>query len=168
MSRYIIPVFIAFVIVYGAIKKAPLYDSFAEGIRQSIKLVIEIIPFIATIFIAMELMNVSGFSDMISAFFAPVFNFFGVPKELSKLVILRPLSGNGSIAMLEEIYVLHGVDSYISRCASVIVGCSETIFYISAVYFSTSSIKKLRYAIPVALISMYIGVIVACFVIKIM
>ena len=162
MSKYIIPIFILSVILISLIKRVPIYDCFTVGIKEACKLVFNIFPYIAAIFICMELLTISGLSDIIASWMAPAFNIVGIPSELSKLLMLRPLSGNGSIALLSEIYLMNGVDSYIGRCASVIVGCSETIFYISALYFSTTSIKKLRYAIPVAIISMIIGAIIAC------
>ncbi len=162
MSKYIIPIFILSVILISLLKRVPIYDCFTVGIKEACKLVFNIFPYIAAIFICMELLTISGLSDIIASWMAPVFNIVGIPSELSKLLMLRPLSGNGSIALLSEIYLMNGVDSYIGRCASVIVGCSETIFYISALYFSTTSIKKLRYAIPVAIISMIIGAIIAC------
>ena len=168
MAKYIVPIFILSILLIALVKKVPLYDSFAVGIREALKLVFNIFPYIAAIFICMELLTISGLSEMLSSWMAPVFRVFGIPPELSKLMILRPLSGNGSIAILSEIYMLNGVDSYIGRCASVIVGCSETIFYISALYFSTTSIKKLRYAIPVALISMIVGAIVGCLICKVL
>ena len=152
MSKYIIPIFILSVLLMSLIKKVPLYDSFTVGIKQSVHLVFNIFPFIAAIFICMELLSISGLSEIIAGWMAPVFNIVGIPSELSKLLMLRPLSGNGSIALLSEIYLLNGVDSYIGRCGSVIVGCSETIF------------KKLRYAIPVAIASMIIGAIIACLI----
>lgn len=148
-------------------KKIPVYSCFTQGIAESCKLVFNIFPFIAAIFIAVELLNISGISDILSKWLEPIFDFFGIPKELAKLIILRPLSGNGSIAMLNEIYLLHGADSHIARCGSIICGCSETIFYITAVYFSTTKITKLRYAIPVSLLSMFVGVVVGCALCKI-
>ena len=86
----------------------------------------------------------------------------GVPTELCELVVIRPLSGNGSIAILENIYKTYGADSYIARCGSVIVGASETVFYIATVYFSTTKVRKLRYAIPISLFSCYLGAVFAC------
>ena len=162
MANYIIPIIFVTIFVYAVIKKIPLYSCFTEGIKSALHLIAEIFPFITAIFIAVELLNVSGISDLLTNWLEPVFGFFGIPKELTKLMILRPLSGNGSLAILDEIYLLYGVDSYIARCGSIIAGSAETIFYITAVYFSTSKITKLRYAIPVSLFSTLVGAIVGC------
>lgn len=166
MIKYIVPIFILSVLIVGLLKSVPMYDSFVDGVKQAIKLSFNMLPYIATIFIGMELMRISGLTQLLSAWLAPVFKFFGIPVELSELIILRPLSGSGCMAVLDEIYLMYGVDSYIARCGSVIIGCSETIFYITAVYFSTTKIKKLRYAIPVSIISMLIGAIVSCAICK--
>lgn len=167
MANYIIPVLFITIFVYAIVKKIPLYNCFTDGIKSALKLIGDIFPFITAIFIAVELLNVSGLSDILTNMLAPVFGFLGIPKELTKLMILRPLSGNGSLALLDEIYLMYGVDSYISRCGSIIAGAAETIFYITAVYFSTTKITKLRYAIPVSVFSTIIGAIVGCLLCKI-
>lgn len=168
MANYIVPVLFLTIFVYALVKKIPLYTCFTDGIKSALKLVVDIFPFIAAIFIAVELLNISGISDLLTNWMAPVFGFFGIPKELTKLMILRPLSGNGSLAILDEIYIMYGVDSYIARCGSIIAGAAETIFYITAVYFSTTKITKLRYAIPVAIFSTIVGSVVGCLLCKIM
>lgn len=81
-------------------------------------------------------------------------------------MILRPLSGAGSLAVLDNIYTVYGADTYIGRCASVIYGSSETIFYISAIYTSRIELKRLRYAIPVALVSTFVGCVVGCLILR--
>lgn len=162
MSAYIVPVLILLVIVFGAYKRAGIYDCFTEGAKESAKLVFSIFPYIMAIYIGVQLFKASGLGEELSNLLAPALNFIGIPKELTELIIIRPLSGSGSLALLEEIYNNQGADSYVARCASVIIGSSETVFYIAAVYFSTTKIKKLRYAIPVALIATFVGAIVSC------
>jgi spore maturation protein SpmB len=82
---------------------------------------------------------------------------------LTHFIILKPFSGSGSIALFQEIVTLHGPNSYITRVASVIAGSSETVFYISAVYFSKTKIRKLSYAIPVALVCVFAAAVLAAF-----
>ncbi|MEG1394564.1 MAG: spore maturation protein [Clostridia bacterium] len=162
MSKYILPLFILAIVCVGFAKKVPVFDSFARGASESLKLVLSVFPYICAILIAVQLFSMSGLNIYFGKFFAPFLEFVGIPPELCELLIVRPLSGNGSIAMLENIYTQYGVDSYIARCASVIVGASETVFYIASVYFSTTRVKKLRYAIPVSLFASLVGSIVSC------
>ena len=85
-----------------------------------------------------------------------------------ELVFLRPFTGSGSYALLNDVLIQYGADSYISRCACVILGCSETIFYVTTIYMSKTKVKKLLYAIPVALFCSFLGSILACLLCKIM
>ena len=118
--------------------------------------------------IAVALLRVSGITDYLSYILSPIFRALGVPSELCELVLLRPFTGAGSYGLLENILSTYGADSYISRCACVIMGCSETIFYVATVYFSKTKVKKLLYAIPIALLTSVVGVIFACLFCKIM
>ena len=90
----------------------------------------------------------------------------GIPAEIAPLVILKPFSGGGSLALLSEIYQNYGVDSYVSLCASAVYGSSETTFYISAVYYSKSKEKRLIKPILISLISTFISIIFVCFICK--
>ena len=164
MAGYIVPVLILLLIVYSFIKKNNTYQSFVGGAKSSFDLVLTSFPYIATIFIAIEVFNVSGLSVMFADFVAPFFEFFGVPKELSQLVILKNFSGCGSLAVLENVFDVYGVDSYIARAGCTIAGCSEAVFYITAVFFSKTKITKFRYAIPVGILANFIGACVGCFV----
>lgn len=168
MSKYILPVFIGVIIIAAFIKRVPVYDSFVKGSKESISLILSVFPYICAVLIAVELFSLSGLNSYLAKITSPVLSFLGIPPELSEILIIRPLSGNGSLALLEGIYENYGVDSYIARCASVIVGASETVFYVGSVYFSTTKVKKLRYAIPVSLIACYAGAVASCLLCRFM
>ena len=168
MSAYILPILFLLLILYCIYKRINTYDSFVKGAKGAIKLVVDIFPFIASILIAVALLRVSGITEWLTNILTPVFEFLGVPPELTELVLLRPFTGSGSYALLEDILTTYGADSYISRCACVIMGCSETIFYVATVYFSQTKVKKLLYAIPIALICSIIGTILACLICRVM
>ncbi len=167
MSIYILPVLFILIFMYGFIKKVNTYDTFVKGAKGAIDLVVSIFPFIACIMIAVALLRVSGVTEYLARLLSPLFSFLGIPPELCELVLLRPFTGSGSFALLDDVLVTYGPDSYISRCACVILGCSETIFYVTTVYFSQTKVKKLLYAIPCALIASIFGAIVACLLCRI-
>ena len=168
MSVYILPVLFLLLFVYCVFKRINTYDHFVKGAKGAIQLVVDIFPFIASILIAVALLRVSGITDFLGNILSPFFRILGIPKELCELVLLRPFTGSGSYGILENIFSTYGADSYISRCACVIMGCSETIFYVATVYISQTKVKKLIYAIPVALFCSLVGTILACLVCKIM
>ena len=168
MSVYILPVLFLLLFVYCVFKRINTYDHFVKGAKGAIQLVVDIFPFIASILIAVALLRVSGITDFLGNILSPFFRILGIPKELCELVLLRPFTGSGSYGILENIFSTYGADSYISRCACVIMSCSETIFYVATVYISQTKVKKLLYAIPVALFCSLVGTILACLVCKIM
>lgn len=167
-DSYFIPILVFILLIYSFIKKIPAYSSFAEGAKSALKLCFDIFPYIAAIFICVQLFKTSGLSTLLSEFLAPAFNLIGIPKELCELILIRPFSGNASLALLTEIYECYGTDSYVARCASVIISSSDTVFYISALYFANTNVKKFKYAIPVALIANLFAAIIACLMIKLM
>lgn len=163
---YVVPILFIIIFLYCLIKNVPAYDFFVKGCNDAVSLVISIFPYICAIFIFVSLMDVSGISDKLCTLAKPLLNAIGIPTELSKLIILRPFSGNGSLAIVKDIFNKFGADSYIGRCASVVVGASDTIFYVTAIYFSTIKMTKLRYTIPVCLIASLFGSISACFFVR--
>lgn len=162
------PVLIATLMLYARFKKVETYNAFVKGAKGSVNLVLDIFPFIVAIMVMVALMRASGITDMLIDLLAPIFNALGIPTEVSELVLLRPFTGSGSYAILKDIYTTYGVDTYVGRCASVIMGTSETLFYVATVYFSQTSVKKLSYAIPLALVCNIFGTIVACLVCRVL
>ena len=168
MSAYIVPIFIVLVLLYASYKNLNTYNIFVKGAKGAIDLVVSIFPYIVAIMISVALMRISGLTDLITKWLSPVFLALGIPPEVSEIVLLRPFTGSGSFALLNDIFATYGADSYISRCACVIMGSSETVFYVATVYFSQTKVKKLLYAIPCALIASLVAAIVSCLLCRVM
>lgn len=168
MTAYIVPVLFLIVLTASFVKKKDAYGGFIEGSRSAIDLMVGVFPYLLTIMMCVELFRRTGISAMLSSLVSPVFNLFGLPGQLAELMLLRPLSGAGSLSILDNIFATYGTDTFIGRCASVIYGSSETVFYVSAIYLSQSKTKKLRYALPVALIATLLGCIIGCALLRVM
>ena len=168
MSIYLLPALILFVFVYAKIKKINVYNSFINGAKQSLGVVVSIFPFLVTIMIMVQLIKISGLASLVANFISPVFNLMGIPSELCELVLLKHFSGNGSLAILNDIFATYGVDSYIGRCASVIVGSCDTVFYVTTLYCSQVKVKRLFYAVPVALLATLLGTVLSCLLCRFM
>ena len=158
--------FLSFLFAFS--RKVRVYDSFTEGIKGAIPLIVSIFPYIAAVTMLAKLLDVSGIGEMIAGWLSPFFHAIGVPKEIASLVLIKPLSGSGSVAVLTEILDTYGVDSFASRCACVIYGASETVFYIGAVYFANIKRKKINVALCISLFAYLTSVVFACFLCKIM
>ena len=168
MSVYIIPVLILGIFLYAFIRRVNTYKSFVEGAKGAMRLIVDILPYICAILVAIQLLSMSGLLGHLVWVLSPIFKVLGVPTELTAFIILKPFSGSGSIALFEEIVRIYGANSYITRVASVIAGSSETVFYISAVYFSKTQIRRLGYAIPLALFCTLLSAVLAAFVCRFM
>ena len=160
-AALIIPLLFAALFVYALIRKVRLYDCFTEGVKGAIPLVVSLFPYLVSVLILSELFEQSGLSARLTQGLAPLFRFLGIPPEIGKLVLLKPFSGSGSTALLSEILSAYGADSYIARCACVAYGSSETVFFISAVYFAGSR-KNLTKPVLIALFSNFASLILGC------
>ena len=166
--NYVVPILLVAVLVFGLVKRINVYDSFVLGAKKSFDLSISIFPYLAAMFIMVNALVASGLDKYVTSFFAPPFELLGVPREVVKLILLRPFSGSGSLAILTDVYKTYGVDSYVGRCASVIMGSSETVFYVASVYFAGTRVKRTGFAIPIALFCNLLGSVLACLLCKIM
>lgn len=163
MSRFFVPILFLIIFFYSIYKKVKPYDAFTDGAKTAMPFAVSVFPYLVSILVLTELFESSGLSKVVCDFLSPLFNLLGIPKELSKLVLIKPFSGSGSLALVAEIYKTYGVNSYIARCASVIYGSSETVFYVAAVYFAGAKTKKLFLPIVISLVSTAISCVFACF-----
>jgi spore maturation protein B len=158
----LIPLIFIASFLFASLKKVKVYDSFVGGAKKAIPLIISIFPYLAAVTMLSTLLEVSGLNALFARWLAPVFSFFGVPTEIAPLILIKPMSGSGSIAMLAELLEKYGVDSYIARCACVAHGASETIFYVGAVYFSGLKRKRLSAALLISVFAYLSAVVFGC------
>lgn len=158
----LIPILFLGSFLYAAAKKVRVYDAFTKGAAKAIPLVCSLFPFLAAVTILTRLLSASGVEEILLKLLAPAFRFFGVPEEIAGLILLKPISGSGSMAVLAELLEKYGVDSYLARTACALYGASDTVFYVAAVYFSGVKRKKLPLAILFSLLAYLLSVIVCC------
>lgn len=161
---YLIPTFVIIVFLVCFCKKVPVYDGFMRGVKKSLPLIYAIFPYLVGISLLTEIFTISGISQGLTKLLSPLLNKVGINSELVPLIILKPFSGSGSLSYLATIYQNFGADSYIARCASCIYGSSETIFYVSSVYFATCKNKKIFLPVLIAIISSLCSVLVVCLI----
>ncbi len=162
-----IPMMITLIIGHGYIKGVKLYDEFVEGAKDGFKTVVRIMPCLIAIFLAIGIFKESGALNFLSKILGPPAKLIGIPNEVIPLVILKPISGSGSLAMVKDIINSYGPDSLAGRVASTMLGSSETIFYTMAIYFGAVGIKKSRYTLICAMMSHLAGVIAAAIICRI-
>lgn len=166
VSVLFLPALITIILLYGIKKKAPIYDIFISGAKEGLNTCIDILPFIIGIFIAIEALTSSGAMDFMEKAAAPLFDLLNIPKELISLILLRPVSGSGSLIVVENIMEKVGPDSFTGRAAAVMTGSCETIFYVLALYFGVTAVKKMRHAFTAGLIGYIAGVFASVYICK--
>ncbi|MBR5948941.1 MAG: spore maturation protein [Clostridia bacterium] len=157
--NYIVPIGVIILMIYASIKGVDCYDAFIEGAKEAALTLIGLLPNLGAMLAAIALFRSSGADAYLAELCAPVLEFIGIPRELAALVILRPFSGSGALAMLSDLLSIHGADSFIGLCASVTVGSTETIFYTLSIYCGAAGVRNARYALPAALISGLVGTV---------
>lgn len=160
------PIFIASVVVVGLIRKVPLFDAFVEGAKKGFQILLNIAPTIVGLIVAVDMLKASGAIDMLCDFISPVADTLGFPKEIVPMVLLRPVSGGGSTALLTGIYKDCGPDSFAGQVASVLAGSTETTFYATAVYYGSVKVKKIRHTLVAALSADFTAAVMAVLTVR--
>lgn len=168
MSLWALPVILLTVLTCGLIKKVPLYEEFTEGAKDGFKVAIKIIPYLVAIIVGISMLRASGAIEIAANLLAPVLSLFNILSDTLPLMIVRSLSGSGALAVFSDIANNLGPDSFATKLAAVMVGSSETTFYVLAVYFGAVGIAKIRYALVIGLLADLIGIIAAVLVCNLM
>ena len=166
MSNYIIPIIIIALMIYSLITRSNAYESFTKGANKGANLVYDILPYILAILIAVELMRISGFSYHLTKLITPLLVSIGIPNELGEFILLRPFTGAGSLALLQDIINTYGADSYITRSACTIMGSGETVFYVTSLYLAKTKCKNIISIILVLLSTTLLSVVLSSLICK--
>jgi spore maturation protein B len=145
----------------GLRKKENAYDILLGGAAEGLKLLVSILPTLVLLLTAVTMLRASGAMTVLSGFFAPVMQFFGIPPETAMLVLIRPISGSAALAVGAELMAQYGVDSPVGITAAVVLGSTETTFYTVSVYFGAAGIQTTRYTVPAALLADFTGFFMA-------
>lgn len=164
ISLWAIPTIVFIILTVGLIKKIPIYEEFTEGAKDGFKVAINIIPYLVAIIVGVSMLRASGAIDSLAHITAPLLNKFMIPIESLPIMITRSLSGAATLGLFSDIAHNLGANSYVTKLCAVIVGSSETTFYVLSVYFGSIGIKKFRYAMLTGILADIIGVVAAVIV----
>ncbi len=165
LSNLFIPVLVLTIIIYGAKKKLNVYDSFLEGAKEGLPMVVNMFPPLLAMILGINIFTNSGLVNEMFQFLKPLFYMINVPLEILPIAVMRPLSGSFGLALLNDLYTLYGVDNYLSILASIIQGSSDTTLYIITLYFGTIGIQKIRYALWAGLLADLFTVILSLIIV---
>lgn len=164
ISLYLLPILILLILTTAIIKKIPIYEEFTEGAKDGFTVSIKILPYLVAIIVGISMFRASGAMETITNLFAPVLNKFSIPTDSLPIMLTRSLSGSATLGLFSEIAHKFGPDAYVTKLCAIMVGSSETTFYVLSVYFGSIGITKFRYALLCGIIADIIGIIGAIFV----
>jgi len=168
ISDFAIPFILLAIPAYAFSKRVKVYEVFTDGAKEGFQTAVRIIPYLVAMLVAIGVFRASGAMDILSSLLSPVTNLIGMPSETLPMAFMRPLSGGGATGVMTDLITTHGPDSLIGRISSVMMGSTETTFYVLAVYFGAVSIKKTRHALPVGLIADAVGILTAVIIARLM
>jgi spore maturation protein B len=168
LSQIIMPIIVIGIVLYAFIKKADIYGSFIKGAKDGAQIAFNLFPYILAMIFGINLLVKSGFINDFLGLFKPLWSLLKVPIEIIPMAIMRPISGNASLALMNDIFIKYGVDSFLGRLASVIQGSTDTTIYVLTLYFGVVGIKKIKYAMWVGLAADLIGIIVSIITVNIL
>ncbi len=168
ITDMILPLLISFIILYAYLKKVNVYESFIDGTKESFSFIIKMFPSILSMVFAVNIFIKSNILESLFTLLNPILSKINVPVEILPMAIIRPISGNSSLAILNNIFEKFTPDSYIGKIASVIQGSTDTTFYVLTLYFGTIGIKKIKYSLWAGLIADLFGIISSIIVVNIL
>ncbi len=161
VSIWLIPAIILIVLVFGIIKKVPVYETFIDGSKDGLKVAVEIIPYLIAIIVAVSMLRASGAVELAQSLLSGILTRFDIPVDVLPVMLVRSLSGSAVLGIFSDIAHQFGPDSYVTKLTAIMVGSSETTFYVLAVYFGSVGIKKFRHALWAGLLADVVGIVAA-------
>lgn len=168
LTDLVVPGVLALVSLAGLRQRQEIFTLMTEGAASGLELTAKILPNLVVLLCAVQLLRDSGAMELLVDIMSPLLSLLGIPAETAPLVLIRPLSGSGALAVAADIMSTYGPDSLIGRTAAVMLGSTETTFYTIAVYFGAAKIRKTRYAIPAALAADLTGFVMAALTVRFM
>jgi spore maturation protein B len=164
ISVYVLPLAVLAILGVGLARKVRIFEAFTEGAAEGISTVTRILPSLVGILTAIGVFRASGALDALVGLLAPAFRSLGIPAEAIPLVLMRPVSGSASLAIVADMLREYGPDSYVGRVACTMLGSTETVFYTLAVYYGSVGIRNIRYTLAAALIADVAGAVASALI----
>ncbi|MDR0950006.1 MAG: spore maturation protein [Lachnospiraceae bacterium] len=159
LSDIIIPVLVFYIVAYGLSMKTKVYESFLVGAKSGLKVVVDIMPTLIGLMIGVGVLRASGFLDFVGKLIGNALAVIKIPADIVPLLIVKLFSSSAATGLVLDIFKVHGPDSYIGTLTSILMSCTETIFYTMSVYFLAAKVTKTRYTLTGALLASVTGLL---------
>lgn len=164
LSEAIIPVLLFVIVGAGLLRRQKVYEDFLDGAKSGVRTVVEIMPTLVGLMVAVGVLRASGFLDFVSGLLGSLMAGTQFPSELVPIAIVKMFSSSAATGLLLDLYKECGTDSFVGQAASIMLSSTETIFYTMSVYFMSVKVKKTRYTLVGALFATLVGIIASVMV----
>lgn len=158
LSDFLVPTVMFLIVVYGLIHKVDVFQSFVDGAKEGINVVLSILPTLVALMLGIAMLRTSGALDGLVRLLSTLVSFSNFPTEVIPVALMRTVSSSASTGLILDIFKNYGPDSFIGRLVSIMFGCTESIFYTMSVYFMSIKIKNSRYTVVGALLASLVGI----------
>lgn len=161
LSNIIIPAIIFYIVGYSLVSGIPAYEHFIKGAKDGLETVVKLVPTLIGLLMAVGIVRSSGFLEFLGNMLQGVGGLVGIPKEVLPLIFVKMVSGSAATGLAIDLFKTFGPDSYIGTLVSILMSCTETIFYTMSVYFLAAKVTKTRYTLAGALFATFADVAVS-------
>lgn len=159
LSNIIIPLVIFYIVAEGILAKTNIYEDFIKGAKDGFQVVIQIMPTLIGLMVAVGILRASGFLDFVGRITGGLTDSLGYPSELIPVTIIKMFSSSAATGLVLDLFKRYGTDSYIGLVTSIMMSCTETVFYTMSVYFMAAKVTKTRFTLAGALLSTLAGIV---------
>lgn len=167
-SNILMPFLMLLIVSFGLIKRVDVFGEFVAGAKEGLKTVIEVFPMVLGLLCAVSVLRESDFLNLLSVILSPAASIIGFPAEAVPVAIMRLVSNSAAMSMVFDIFKTYGADSFLGRLVSVMMGCTETVFYTLSLYTASCDIKDTGYVLKGAVFANFIGVLASFVICRLM
>lgn len=168
VSDIIMPLIIFFIVGYGMVSGVKVYETFLKGAGEGLRVVVHIMPTLIGLMVAVGILRASGFFNLLGILLKPMMDWMQLPTELVPLLVVKMFSSSAATGLVIDIFKTYGPDSYVGMLTSIVMSCTETIFYTMSVYFLAVKVTKTRYTLPGALLTTLVGTVISIILARMM
>lgn len=161
LSDFMIPLTIFYIVGFGILMKRPVYDDFVEGAKEGAKTVAEIMPTLIGLMVGVGVLRSSGILDAAAALLGQWTEKAGFPSQLLPVALVKLFSSSAATGLALDIFKQFGPDSVLGLMTSLLLSCTETVFYTMSIYYLSVGVKKTRYTLPGALLTTFVGMVMS-------
>lgn len=159
LSNIMIPALIFFIVGYGIVSHVKVYESFLKGAGEGLRIAVDILPTLIGLMVAVGILRASGFFELLGVALTPLTTLLGLPSQLIPLLVVKLFSSSAATGLVLDIFKTYGPDSYAGVLTSILMSCTETVFYTMSVYFMAAKVTKTRYTLKGALLATLAGTV---------